>query len=429
MTHRLRHIAGVGSVLWGFGCASTPISHPPPPDPDATPTHVHDVDGQWAPRADQPLVILMSVDGVRADYLDRYDTPAFDRVIQAGVHASGLIPVFPSKTFPNHYTQVTGLYPENHGIVGNTFYDPATNSVFSMESTESHWWGGEPIWVSAEQQGEPAATCFWVGSEAEIDGVRPSWWLPYDGSLSDTARIDQVLAWIDQPTRPSLITVYFSQVDNAGHSDGPDASSIEAAVHEVDAALQRLLDGLQTRNLLDEADVVIVSDHGMSQQSPERLIFLDDYININAPDTYILSWGSMLPLDVPDAEVPATLAALAGVPHLACTAREDTPEHWHYRDSDRISSIVCAADDGWSITSREWYATHPNDYNGGTHGYDPSLESMHGIFLAQGPHFATKTRVDAFSAVEIYNLLAHALSIKPAPNDGNLQHVAAVVAE
>lgn len=418
-------------LIWTLllACSSTPIEHPPPPDPDATPTVVGAVDGTAGEPQPQPLVILVSFDGFRADYIDRYETPALDRLSGSGVRAAALVPVFPSKTFPNHYTQVTGLYPHNHGIVGNSFFDPQTNSVFSMSSTESHWWGGEPIWVTAEKQGELAATCFWVGSEAEIQGTRPTWWLPYDGRMSDRARIEQVMAWIDLPQRPSLITTYFSQVDSTGHSYGPATGPVEDAVTEVDDALGWLLDGLEERGLTDVADVIVVSDHGMAQLSPERLVFLDDYIDTDDPDTYILSWGAIATVDVPAGEVKSVLAALKGAANLTCAARAETPAHWHHSDSDRIAAVVCAADDGWSVTSRGWFEDNPNSYDGGTHGYDPTNSSMHGIFVASGPHFAQQASVPAFEAVEIYNMLAVALGIEAADNDGDLSRVPGVLAE
>ena len=379
------------------------------------------------PPGEAPLVILVSFDGFRADYLSAYETPSLDRLAARGVVSEGLVPVFPTKTFPNHYTQVTGLYPDSHGIVGNTFYDPGTQSIFTMSSTESHWWGGEPIWVTAEKQGLSAATCYWVGSEAAIQGVRPSRWLTYDGSLSDADRVDLVLSWIDEPEPPALVTVYFSQVDSAGHRYGPLTDATEQAVGEVDAALGRLLDGLETRGLQDKADVVVVSDHGMAQLSPERMIFLDDHIDTDDPDVYILSWGAMVPLDVPEARVDEALAALADVPHLTCAPKDNTPAHWHHGDNERIASVLCVADAGWSVSTRSWFEGHSDSYGGGTHGYDPLDVEMHGVFLARGPHFAEGVTVAPFESVEVYNLLARALGVVPADNDGDLSRIPTVL--
>lgn len=389
------------------------------------PERTLDAAGAWPGIA--PLVILVSFDGFRHDYQERVKTPALDRMAAEGVTTEGLLPVFPSKTFPNHYTQVTGLYPEHHGIVGNTFYDPSSGSVFSMTSTESHWWGGEPIWVTAELQGRSAATCFWVGSEAEIKGVRPSRWLSYDGSLSDAERVQTVLGWIDEPDPPALVTVYFSQVDSAGHSDGPDAPTVDTAVAEVDAALGMLLGGLEDRGILDETDVIVVSDHGMSQLSPERMIFLDDFIDTDADGTYILSYGAMVPIDVPEEDVEATLKALQPAEHLTCYSRDASPERWHHKSSNRISSVQCVADDGWSISTRSWFDRYPDGYSGGTHGYDPQDASMAGIFFARGPSFVQGETVPAFESVEVYNLLAYALGIEPADNDGDISRVEAVL--
>ncbi|MGD0483536.1 MAG: ectonucleotide pyrophosphatase/phosphodiesterase, partial [Gemmatimonadales bacterium] len=213
--------------------------------------------GAPAPRRSppRPLLILMSFDGFRWDYLDRGLTPNLSRIAESGVRVRALVPSFPTKTFPNHYTLVTGLLPEHHGIVDNTVKDPGTGAVFHASDTlavrDPRWWGGEPLWVTAERQGARSAAMFWPGTEAPIAGVLPTYWRRYDARVPDSARVDQVLAWLDLPDaqRPSVLLLYLSDTDDAGHRYGPDAPQMADAIRQVDAMVGRLVDGLRARGL------------------------------------------------------------------------------------------------------------------------------------------------------------------------------------
>lgn len=371
-------------------------------------------------------MLLVSLDGFRASYLDDHDTPNLDRVVARGIRADGLIPPFPSKTFPSHYTAVTGLHPENHGIVGNTIYDPDRDAWYSMGDRsaveDGSWYGGEPIWATANKAGLITATLFWVGSEAEIAGERPSVWLPYDGSMSFAERVDRVLAWLDQPTeaRPRFLTLYLDEPDHAGHAGGPDGLAVPTAVGMVDQAIGALLDGLEHRQLTDQVDLIITADHGMAELSRDRVVFLDDAIDTN--DVEIVNWSPVtLILPEPGAE-DATLEALAGLEHLDCARKEDLDPELHYAASDRIPPIVCLADEGWSVATHWWFEQDPTGWTGGTHGYDPRLESMHGLFVASGPHLGSG-RVEAFENLHLYELMCSILGLTPAPNDGDLAEV------
>ena len=232
-------------------------------------------------------VILISIDGFRPDYLDRGLTPTLASLAADGVRADAMKPSFPTLTFPNHYTLVTGLYPDHHGIVNNRMIDPKSGKQFVYKDSDAiadpEWWAGEPLWVSVEKQGRHAATMFWPGSDVAIEGVRPSLWMHFDGTLTPDQRVDQLLRWTDLrgAARPSFFTLYLEQVDHAGHDDGPDSPEVNAAMREVDTALARLVDGLKQRGLFARTNIVIVSDHGMTSTAPERQIYLDELVNID----------------------------------------------------------------------------------------------------------------------------------------------------
>jgi predicted AlkP superfamily pyrophosphatase or phosphodiesterase len=248
----------------------------------------------------QPTVILISIDGFRWDYLEKAELPNFQRLIKTGVRARAMIPAFPTKTFPNHYTIVTGLYPEHHGIVANTMYDPEFDAKFSMSNRDAvkdgRWWGGEPLWVTAEKQGQISATLFWPGSEAEILGVRPTHWRVYDDDFPNAGRVDTVLAWLDLPAarRPTFLTLYFSDVDHAGHNNSLDSPEVKTAIQDVDALLGRLLAGLENRKIFARVNIIVVSDHGMAEAKSDQVIYLDDYLDLSQVE--IVDWSPVVAL-------------------------------------------------------------------------------------------------------------------------------------
>lgn len=372
-----------------------------------------------------PIVVLISFDGWRWDYMTRAQVPHLQALASRGIRAEALIPSFPTKTFPNHYTIVTGLYPENHGIVSNVIADPGYPHRFTMSSPtarEPRWWGGEPIWVTAIRQQRRAAAMFWPGSEAPIAGVRPTYWRPFDDSVSNAARVRQVLQWLALPAaeRPSFVTLYFSEVDHAGHRHGPDSPRVLQAARRVDEALGQLVSGIQKLDLLDRTTLVIVSDHGMSQIAKDRVIFLDDYLNLSTVD--VVEWSPNLGLRPRSTAVGDLYRALNGKhPSLSVYRREDTPPDLHYRKSARIPPLVGLADDGWTITThtRHLLAAAAGLTEGGAHGYDPRYKSMHGLFVAAGPGVRQGIVVPEFESVHIYNFLCAILGLTPAKNDGD----------
>ena len=339
--------------------------------------------------------------------------------------SQGLIPSFPSKTFPNHFTIVTGLYPEHHGIVANNMVDAAIGSEpFSMTagiSKDPRWWGGEPMWVTAVSQGLRASSMFWPGSEVPIGGVRPTDWMPYDGTKPNRDRVAQVLAWLARPEaeRPSFVTLYFSDVDAAGHTYGPGARETLAAAEGLDAYIGRLVAGLEKLGVLEQTTLIVVSDHGMSQQAVDRKVFIDDYLDLRTVD--VIDWSPVLQLRPKnDAGVDEVYRALHGKHRsLAVYRREDVPKELHYSSHSRIAPVIAIAEEGWQITTRQRFNAQPDRRAGGDHGYDPRLLQMHGLFVAAGPTLKQGQVVPRFENVHVYELMCRILGLRPSRNDGD----------
>jgi predicted AlkP superfamily pyrophosphatase or phosphodiesterase len=371
--------------------------------------------------SDTGPLILISIDGLHPDYLDRVSTPAIDQLIAGGVQAQWMETVFPSFTFPSHYSIVTGLYPSQHGIVANRMRDPETDAIFTLKDSaqvrDSFWWGGEPIWVTAERQGLTAATLFWPGSEAEIAGHRPTHWLEYQHKLAHSARIQQVLAWIDQAQRPDVITLYFSSVDSMGHSHGPSSVQVDAALRDVDAHIGLLLDGLAQRNLLGHAHILLVSDHGMAEVAEERTVFLDDYIDLDRLQSSLLGPVGFFWPD--EDEIEDVISILKNAhPKMTIARPQDLPERFHFEGHRRIPPLLALADDGWLISHRD--PNRPYADALGAHGYDSELPSMRTVFIARSPLITPNTLIPPMSVLDIYPLMVHLLGIQPAKNEGNL---------
>jgi len=376
-------------------------------------------------------LVLISIDGFRWDYPELHGAPNLLEFGREGVRAEGLVPSFPTKTFPNHYTLITGLWAENHGVVGNNMFDEEMDAVFQLGNAKSmedtRWWGGEPLWNTAERQGVRSATMFWPGSEFEIAGKRPSMWHPYKASVPDEERVEQVLTWLDLPAeeRPRFMTLYFSRVDTAGHFYGPKSKEVREAVQSVDASLGLLFEGLERRELTDLVDVVIVSDHGMSELSHKRVILLDDYIELEREEVISLSpllgvWTERIP-------AKELVKVLDAVPHLRAWERADLPDRFHWRDHRRIPPVVALADEGWKIVRRSALDSFLGGNPGGGHGFDNEATAMRGIFFARGPSFREGLRVPAFENIHVYSLMATVLGIVPAPGDGDLSVVKPVL--
>lgn len=380
-----------------LGCASRPPVVPTPPVVDP-----------------QPALILISIDGLRHDASAAVPTPTLDW-LAAGVHADGLQPPFPSFTFPSHYTLATGLHPDQHGIVSNLFYDPERGDMFKLgdqaDMTDARWWGGEPIWNTAERQGVLAATMFWPGSEAPINGKIASTMVPYDGGMPNPERVDRVLSWLDRSPaeRPGLITLYFGSVDKAGHRSGPGSAAVGEALIEVDAALGRLLEGIEARGLTDHVDIVVVSDHGMGARTYEQAITVDDSV---LDGLRVVERSPLMQIHGVGGGATDLAATLDQHDHLSCFTRATTPEAWHYRNHPAIGDVVCLADNGWQVNT----GLLERHLVAGSHGWDPSWADMHGVFMARGPRIATGVQLPTLPGVEVYGALCAIAGITPHPD-------------
>lgn len=413
VSNTLKHVRVVRRVLWAIllGVAWHGMDHPR--------------EAIAAAQSARPIVILISIDGWRWDYLERFKPPTLGALAAAGVRSEGLIPVFPSKTFPNHYTMVTGLYPHRHGIVLNNVVDAALPGIFTLSNPDvqqdTRWWGGVPLWVTVEAQGEVAATMFWPGSDVEIAGHRPTYWRKYQHATPNLERVDQLLGWMREPgaKQPTFLTLYFSEVDSLGHAEGPDSPRIGEGVAHVDEALARLVAGVNAAGLGSRTNYVLVSDHGMAPLSMERKIVLDDYVDLST--VTVQDWSPVLALGPrsPGLSIDALYHALAGKhPRLQVYKLSELPDRYRLRNHPRLAPVIGIADDGWDVTSRD-RMKRDSEGAAGTHGYDPRYESMHGLFIASGPAFRAGVVVPRFENVHVYELLCRALDVRPRPNDGD----------
>ncbi len=374
-----------------------------------------------------PPLILISMDGFRWDYFDKTDTPNFDMLISGGVKAKALIPSFPSKTFPNHITIVTGRYPENHGIIANRMYDPVFDERFyigegSAPVRDGKWYEAEPIWVTAEKQGQKAMTMFWPASEAEIMGVRPTEYFVYDGSVTHKNRVDQILKWLDYPndTRPQFLSLYFSHTDSYGHRYGPDSEEILAAIQEMDRSIGLLINGLKSRGIFDSVNILLVSDHGMTATYSDSVIFIDDYINMG--EVTMVDWTPVASI-LPSVHVDSIYTKLKNAhPRMSVYKKGEAPERFHYRNHRRIQPITAVAHNHWAISTHARFdaADEDHPYTGGAHGYDPAPPSMRGIFVGHGPAFKSGFAGPGITNIHLYEMMCQILGLIPAENDGSL---------
>ena len=376
----------------------------------------------------KPYVVLVSLDGFRYDYTERYHAKNLHALAALGASApEGMIPIYPSITFPNHYSIVTGLYPEHHGIVAMSFYDPKRKQRYAFNDPSSNgdgsWYGGIPLWSLAEKQGMRSACFFWPGSEAEIAGERPSYYLRFDDHFPDEARIQQVVAWLRLPSaqRPHFITLYYSDVDHAGHEFGPDSPQTAEAVHHVDDLIGVLEAKLKELNL--PIDLFVVSDHGM-ENIAGNWIDLDHFADLSAFQT-----DGMLLYSSSEGDAQKAYEHLHGASDkFVVYRRRDVPKSLHYDENEREGDPVVVATGPYAIRA---HAANPADTvpkNKGGHGYDPQqFKTMRAIFFASGPDIRPNITVPPFENVNIYPLIAKILGLDTTPTDGDLKVLAPIL--
>ncbi len=378
---------------------------------------------------EEPYVILVSLDGFRWDYTQRGITPTFDKISQEGVSALSLQPVFPSKTFPNHFSIISGMYAEDHGILMNSFLDPFKNQRYSMrkpaEVTSAKWYLGEAFWETAERQGIKTASFFWPGSEMKLPYRHPTYFKKFDSRIPYTARIDTAMAWLQLPEnkRPHFITLYFEEVDHMGHEDGPDSPQVNKAIRLADSLMATLLNDLKSIKMFAKTNVIIVSDHGMIGISSKRTVNIEKMLNgMNAS---VAGAGPVMMISAPKEDLDQVVARLKkNASHYHVYRRDREPDYFHFSRHPFIAPILVVADPGWYLINN-WQAAHPERFrNKGTHGYDNHVINMHGIFYAEGPAFRKGYRTGTLKNIDIYPLLCKIFGIMPRRNvDGSLENI------
>ena len=361
----------------------------------------------------KPYVIMSSIDGLRADFVDKYNATALQGYGNYGVVANYMTSSFPSLTFPNHYSIVTGLYPAHHGLVDNTFFDEKANATYTMANkkmvADPYWYGGTPLWVLAEKQQMLTASFYWVASETPILNTTPTYYYYYNDKIKIEKRINQIKEWLSLPekTRPHLITFYMPDVDDAAHNYGPDSKQAEAAVQYIDNVIQQINTAVSSLHL--PINFILVSDHGMAlvnSQTPMRLPKAVDPTKF-----YVPSGSALLQLYAKDASAitPTYQALLKEANGYDVYLKENMPKDYHYNNLDdrynRIGDIVLVAKlpNTFSLSGRP---SSP-----GKHGYDPRLPEMRASFRAWGPAFKSGKKIHGFENIHVYPLVAKILGL------------------
>jgi alkaline phosphatase D len=365
-------------------------------------------------------VVMISLDGFRWDYAVKWGAPHLLKMAAEGASApEGMIPSYPSITFPNHYTIVTGLYPEHHGIVDNEFRDPKRNYAEyyykdHASNSDGSWYGGVPLWSLAERKKMRSASMFWVGSEAEIAGKRPSYWVPFDDKFDDEKRITQVMEWLGLPEeeRPHLITLYYSNVDHAGHDFGPDSEQCRDAVHHLDALMGELEEKLKATGL--PVDMIVVSDHGMAKLEDRRWLPLSKLVDLK--DT-LTSGELMYPKTEAEKRRIYEELKAKNDPRFSVYRLKDVPGKLDFNRNGREGDPVVVPMQLVPITAKPKEA----EIKGvGAHGFDPAkFPEMKAIFYAEGPDIKPGVKIAPFTNVNVYDFVCSILGLKPAKNDGD----------
>lgn len=376
----------------------------------------------WAAGRDTYTVIV-SLDGLRWDYLDAYDVPFLNQLARDGVKAV-MQPSFPSKTFPNHYTLATGLVPDHHGIITNTFWDRERGVEFSLGNkdtrSDGRYYGGDPVWLTAKHQGVKTATVFWVGSDVAINGEHPTYWHDYQTENIDfPGRVAEVIRLLKLPEqdRPHLVMAYFEEPDRSGHDYGPMHRMTRRALEDLDLLLSNLWARIQLLPIADKVNLIITGDHGMTSVDPNRFVDIDDVLPKHWYERFCNDYPTLIYASAPQ-YVDSIYEALQGVDHIRAWKKADVPAYLNYGTNPNMGDVVVLPDVGWL------FADKPSKKQRGSHGFDHMAADMQVGFRAIGPDFKVGyTKPDRFRNVCIYPLLCHLLGVTPSPNDGSLDEV------
>ncbi|WP_420552084.1 ectonucleotide pyrophosphatase/phosphodiesterase [Tenacibaculum aiptasiae] len=384
---------------------------------------------------EKPYVILISLDGFRWDYVKRFSPPNLSNFVKNGVQANSLVPSFPSKTFPNHYTIATGMYPENHGLLGNSFYSHENDAFYSIRDREKvengKFYGGTPIWVLANNSNIVTASYFFVGSEADIQGVKPTYYFPYKGSTPNIDRVNQVIDWLKMPSekRPHLITMYFSDMDDTGHEFGPNNDeAIKEGLYPLDNVLGELFNKTKELNL--PINIVIVSDHGMLEVKTDKFISIDEIKNDELFS--VVNNGTIVNIHPKNPkkleEIYTYLTSKKGPFKVYKTA--DAPHFEYVPKNKNWGPFQVVPNEGYYFTYRKKSKMSKEVYVTGQHGFNPEIKEMHGIFYANGPAFKKGYTTESVKNIHVYPLLCKILGLTPPKNvDGDIEKLKSVLKE
>ena len=367
--------------------------------------------------------VIISLDGLRWDYLDTYDVPFMQQLAREGVKAV-MQPSFPSKTFPNHYTLATGLTPDHHGIIANTFWDREKGVEFSLGNkvtrADGNYYGGDPVWLTAKHQGVKTATVFWVGSDVTINGEHPTYWRDYQTEQLDfEGRVDEVLRLLKLPEkdRPHLIMAYFEEPDRSGHNYGPMNRLTRRALEDVDLLLSKMWARIQMLPIAAQVNFIVTGDHGMASVDPKRFVDIDEVLPKRWYERFCNDYPTLIYASAPQ-YVDSIYKALQGVDHIRAWKKADIPAYLGYGTNKNVGDVVVLPDVGWL------FADKPSKKQRGSHGFDHTAADMQVGFRAIGPDFKTGyEKPERFRNVCVYSLLCYLLGVTPSPNDGNLDEV------
>lgn len=383
---------------------------------------------QSHPKSDA-YVLLVSFDGFRWDYLDRGITPNLDKLIKKGVRAESFRPAFPSKTFPNHLSIITGMYPENHGIILNKFENPYTGEVYRLsdrkEVANPEWYLGEPFWTTADRNGIKTASFFWPASSMKGKWHHPDIFKRYDKSVNYESRVDTIAAWLQMPQkeRPHFYTLYYSLTDTYGHRYGPESKEVNYAIARLDTVTGYLIKRLKEINMFDSLNIIIVSDHGMTDISPERVINIENILK--GHKVKYQSSGPVMMISTRSEDDVVYNILKKNENHFKVYKKSEMPDYYFFDSNPFISDIILVADLGWSLVDNHSVKSFVGkDAMKGNHGYDKDALDMHGIFIAEGPAFKSGFRTGTIWNIDVYPLLCKIFNISPRSNiDGKISRI------